>query len=405
MQENTDIVENNRNFRFIDLFCGIGGFHSALSSIGGECVFACDLDRRCRDVYRGAFGLEPAADIRRVAAMDVPDHDLLCAGFPCQSFSKAGLRKGFADATRGTLFFEVLRILAEKRPAMALLENVRNLASHDSGRTWSVIRDSLRGIGYSVPDVPTLLSPHQLGIPQLRERVFIPCLRSDLGGPVAVFVPHEPPVTDCSSVLQSDSDAVESGSEILSKDLQDLVSAWGEFVRGCDSGVPPPFPVWAEFLRPVSEISGFSSMPGWKRSIASRCSDLYSRNQPFVSDWQSRASSLPAFFGAKARLEWQAGTDSAEDIWDHVLRFRPSGLRVSRKSRFPALVAIGQVPIVGWKRRFLSPRECARLQGLPDSMPLDPNPNAAYRQLGNAVNSDCVRLVAEALLEASGRPL
>ena len=134
------------NFKFIDLFCGIGGFHQALASLGGECVFASDIDVDCRKTYKANYGIEPIGDITKVEAKDIPAHDVLCGGFPCQAFSKAGKRLGFDDPTKGTLFFDILRIMEYHKPKYALLENVRNLASHDNGNTWKVIHDSLKRI-------------------------------------------------------------------------------------------------------------------------------------------------------------------------------------------------------------------------------------------------------------------
>ena len=119
------------HFKFIDLFCGIGGFHQGMTAIGGECVFACDRDEDCRKTYFRNYGIMPAGDITGIKASEIPPHDVLCGGFPCQSFSKAGNRLGFEDPTKGTLFFDICRILEYHQPGYALLENVRNLASHD----------------------------------------------------------------------------------------------------------------------------------------------------------------------------------------------------------------------------------------------------------------------------------
>ena len=123
------------SFKFIDLFCGIGGFHQAMASLGGECVFASDIDEHCQKTYYRNYGIMPVGDITQVDAADIPPHDVLCGGFPCQAFSIAGKRLGFADPTKGTLFFDILRIAKYHKPKYLLLENVRNLASHDSGNT------------------------------------------------------------------------------------------------------------------------------------------------------------------------------------------------------------------------------------------------------------------------------
>ena len=162
--------------RFADLFCGIGGFHHAASQaataagIPSRCVFASDIDPAARAAYAGNFGLEPAGDICAVHTAQVPEHDLLCGGFPCQAFSIIGSRRGFAD-TRGTLFFELARILGDRRPPLVLLENVKQLRSHDKGRTLATVMGTLEELGYHAEH--RVLNALDFGLPQKRERIFI----------------------------------------------------------------------------------------------------------------------------------------------------------------------------------------------------------------------------------------
>src|SRR5581483_10114202 len=167
-------------FTFIDLFAGIGGFRRAFECVGGRCVFACEWDEYAADTYEANFGHRPAGDITRIRADEVPHHTVLTAGFPCQGFSIAGVSKnnalgrahGFEHATQGTLFFDVSRIIARKRPRAFLLENVRNLKHHDRGRTFAVIMQTLReDLGYHVPE-PQVIDAVTL-VPQHRERVYI----------------------------------------------------------------------------------------------------------------------------------------------------------------------------------------------------------------------------------------
>ncbi|WP_214626518.1 DNA (cytosine-5-)-methyltransferase [Paenibacillus agaridevorans] len=157
------------SFRYVSLFAGIGGFDTALNELGGECVMASEIDKYAVQAYELIYGHKPAGDVTKIDAVDVPDHDVLVAGFPCQAFSVAGQRKGFED-TRGTLFFEVARIAKHKRP----LENVKGLMSHDGGRTLDVIIATLNEIGYTV-DFEVLNSKY-FGVPQNRERIFIACV-------------------------------------------------------------------------------------------------------------------------------------------------------------------------------------------------------------------------------------
>ena len=165
-------------FTFIDLFAGIGGMRLAFSRQGGECLFSSEWDAYCQKAYFDNFGDMPVGDIRAVDEKDVPPHDVLVAGFPCQPFSIAGVSKknslgratGFLDKTQGTLFFDVVRILNEKRPKAFLLENVKNLKSHDKGRTWDIIMDALQELDYAVF---SMVLDGQIFVPQHRERVFI----------------------------------------------------------------------------------------------------------------------------------------------------------------------------------------------------------------------------------------
>ncbi len=164
------------SLRFIDLFCGIGGFHFAISSaarklgLEADCVFSSDIDRDCQKAYQANFNRTPFGDITQIDAADIPDHDVLLAGFPCQSWSIIGHRKGFEDA-RGTLFFDIARILEAKKPRAFVLENVKQLAGHDGGRTLKRIRQTLDDLGYKVDH--RILNALDYGLPQKRERIWI----------------------------------------------------------------------------------------------------------------------------------------------------------------------------------------------------------------------------------------
>lgn len=174
-------------FKFIDLFSGLGGFRIALESLGGECVFSSDNDKFVNEVYRQNFGVLPTGDITTVPNSEIPDHNILCAGFPCQPFSIGGYRKGFSD-TRGTLFFEIERILRTKKPEAFILENVKGLVSHDSGNTLNTILKTLsktvNGIKYNHPKNLgyhvnfKILNSKDFGVPQSRERIFIVGIRN-----------------------------------------------------------------------------------------------------------------------------------------------------------------------------------------------------------------------------------
>ena len=162
------------NFKYVSLFSGLGGFDTALNRLGGECVMASETDKFAVKAYEAIYGIKPKGDVTKIPADDVPDHDILTAGFPCQSFSIAGKRKGFDD-TRGTLFFEVARIAKVKKPKVVLLENVKGLVNHDKGNTLKVILETMEELGYTVQY--RILNSKHYGVPQNRERIFIVCIR------------------------------------------------------------------------------------------------------------------------------------------------------------------------------------------------------------------------------------
>lgn len=162
---------NWNNFKFIDLFAGIGGIRLGFESVGGHCVFSSEFDEDACKTYEANFHEHPAGDITKIDAKDIPDFDILLGGFPCQAFSIIGKKEGFANETCGTLFFEIERILKEKRPKAFLLENVKNLKSHDNGNTYKVIKSHLLNLGYNVYE--SVLNSLDYGVPQKRERIFI----------------------------------------------------------------------------------------------------------------------------------------------------------------------------------------------------------------------------------------
>ena len=381
------------SFRYIDLFCGIGGFHQAMESLGGECVFACDIDDDCRKTYFANYGIEPAGDITKIAAADIPTHDVLCGGFPCQAFSKAGNRLGFEDSTKGTLFFDICRILEFHHPKYAILENVRNLASHNHGNTWRIIHDKLEQLGYNLLPKPVIFSPHYIGIPQHRERVFIMCLRKDVGE-VSPFVLNNEQMKTCSidSILQSDNEIPNIDEYRISSDMENLIGLWNEFLQKIKVERLPGFPIWSDRLCDLNPNEDLALYPAWKQNFIRKNNELYINNREFVDEWLIRARQNPLFFGAKAKLEWQAGQTKHPDIWKQIFQLRPSGIRVKVNTYFPALVAIVQTSIIGSRKRFLTPRECARLQSFPDNFQPDVKQQQAYKQLGNAVNVECAKI-------------
>lgn len=173
-----NIYKNSlKGVTFIDLFAGIGGFHLALSSFGAKCVFASEWDKHAQTTYYENFGIMPEGDITKIDAEDIPSHDILCAGFPCQPFSISGKQKGFED-TRGTLFFDVARIAKYHQPKILFMENVRNFERHDNGNTLRTVRDTLDEIGYNLWH--KVLNASHYGLPQNRERIYMIAVRKDI---------------------------------------------------------------------------------------------------------------------------------------------------------------------------------------------------------------------------------
>ncbi len=180
-----------KNWKFIDLFAGLGGFRLALESLGAECVYSNEWDIPVQEVYRDNFGDIPEGDITKVDETTVPDHDILCAGFPCQAFSISGKQRGFEDS-RGTLFFDVARIVKEKKPKIVFMENVKNFATHDGGKTLEVVKATMEELGYSFNQ--RVLNSVDYGIPQKRERIYMVCFRNDIAVKHFVF-PRAVPLT------------------------------------------------------------------------------------------------------------------------------------------------------------------------------------------------------------------
>lgn len=381
-------------FKFIDLFSGIGGFHQALSYFGGGCVLASDIDANAIKVYKENYGMDSNIDIRKIISEEVPDHDVLCAGFPCQTFSKAGKQEGFMDQTRGTLFFEVARILKAKHPKYFILENVRNLVTHDNGNTFNVICKTLKSLGYRIPKDPLILSPHQFGIPQVRERVYIP----GIFDPINVDKPLE---ISFSGLKKKQDNSIYTILDVnerdpyysLSEHIIKVLTAWDEFYQGIDVKVIG-FPIWSEFFK-VKDING--SFPQWKKDFARKNRDLYLRNKSFIDSWLKKRNYLKGFTPTEKKFEWQCGK-SISSVWDGVIQIRPSGVRVKKPDSFQALVALVQTPIIGKYKRKLSVREAARLQSFPDSFIPDENKQQAYKQFGNSVNVNVVKEIYKKLV-------
>lgn len=369
-------------FTFVDLFCGIGGFHRALASLGGRCVLACDIDAKCREIYEKNFGIVPASDIRELKAEDVPDHDVLCGGFPCQAFSNAG-HKGALEDTRGTLFYEIARIAQEKKPKYILLENVKHIMKIQKGFVFHTILKTFEDLGYTMK--PVVLSPHQFGVPQNRERVYFMGVR---GGDISEL--PTPPKSK-HTILETHADR----KYRVKKEVEDAFNAWNEtfhILKQAKTKVP----VLLDEFRNTDDLSGYSA---WKRKYVEENRKIYAIDREFWDAWMEKHADVLAKRKVYRKLEWQVGLYAEnESIWNHFIQLRQSGIRVKKATTFPTLVAIVQTPIYGPEHRFLTPRECARLQSFPEEHILHEKDQVAYKQLGNSVNVNVVHHVLSHLL-------
>lgn len=397
-------------FRFIDLFAGIGGFAAALTAFGGKGMYSVEIDPAAAKVYELNWGHSPLGDITNDATdeiMNVPAHDVLAAGFPCQPFSKSGAQKGM-DETRGTLYWHILNIIEAHHPKVVILENVRNLAGPRHLHEWQVIIETLRDEGYRVAETPAVFSPHQLplshgGRPQVRERVFITATYNPDG--IDDDIPAEPVVSPRTRVAGFDpsqewtlDDFLDADHHAEGCDLSDAerlwIDAWDDFVQIMweerEGRRLPGFPLWADSWVDVNELEIPEDTPAWKASHLLKNAEFYTAHRAVLNRWTTKWGVYSDKFPASRRkLEWQA--QDTPRLWDTVMHFRPSGIRAKRATYLPALVAITQTSIIGPRERRLSTREAARLQGLPDGFSFGTQASSAtYRQLGNGVNVGAV---------------
>jgi DNA (cytosine-5)-methyltransferase 1 len=441
--------------RFIDLFAGLGGFHCALSDLGHECVYASEIDESLRVLYAQNFpdmNGNICGDIRLTGNKDaIPEHDILCAGFPCQPFSKSGSQKGLSDPTRGTLFHEILEVLGHHLPEFVILENVGNFERHDQGRTWRVVKERLQLLGYFVKGtehVATggsgLLSPHHLGYPHMRERFYIV-------GRLNKELPADPfpevnrlRKTKLADIVQATYELTESDvrETILTPLQKDCINHWNRLISRMPERIDlPSFPIWtdeldAEYpfefhtpymmttralkrvlrdhphlqpnmvheeliqLLPSYARSREAAFPKWKIDFIRQNRQWLMANRGYIKDsWVSKLRHFPS---SLRKFEWNCNGEE-RCLWKHVLQFRPSGLRVKRYTSSPALVAMTstQIPILGPEQRFITRTEGLRLQGFSDDHKLPESRVAAFKCLGNAVHVGVVKEIARRLISPS----
>lgn len=320
------------NYTFIDLFARIGGFHYAFESFGATCVFASEIDKKAAHTYTANHGITPAGDITKIAAPDIPQHDILCGGFPCQAFSVSGKQKGFED-TRGTLLFDIARIVDFHRPKVLLLENVKNFVRHDEGKTLQTVLKTLENLGYKVHY--QILNTSKFGLPQNRERVYIVGFdQKQVSNPTFSF-----PTTSVPSSLQ---------------DLLEKAPKEAKIIERSDV-------FYHKNYEPKQDLFGNIVIP----------------NRPIQLGKINKG-------GQGERIYHPAG---------HAITLSAYGGGVGSKT--------GIYKVNGILRK-LSPRECARVQGFPESFILPERKTEAYKQFGNSVSINTLQYIIKEIIKTIG---
>ncbi|WP_435299963.1 DNA (cytosine-5-)-methyltransferase [Timonella sp. A28] len=336
---------HHSDFDFIDLFAGVGGFHAVGHALDGHCVLAAEIDEAAAKVYERNWKIRPISDVRALAASTdtLPQHDLLFAGFPCQPFSKSGKQMGEAE-DRGNLFYSIIDIVKSKSPSIIMLENVRNLAGPKHIETLARIYELLSKSGYSFDPSPVIVSPHEIspdegGKPQVRERVFIMAVRSDLLTTKTVKFSRKDVFADLTTWDKHSWDFakhVSSGvahdkSENLSEDEKTSLLMWEDFlqaVRKDGATKLSGFPIWSQYFttRSFPEELDF---PDWKVKFVEKNRNLYLAHRPTIDQWKARwRSELTSLPASKLKFEWQA--QELKSIFSGAVQFRPSGIRVKQ---------------------------------------------------------------------------
>lgn len=422
--------------KFIDLFAGLGGFHKALHELGHKCVFASELDPNLRQLYNLNWKIEAKGDIKKVVKNEIdtiPEHDILCAGFPCQPFSKAGKQLGRKDENRGNLFDEIIKILEFRKPKYFILENVPFIAKHDNEETWNHMKSEFERLEYHV--LHNTYSPHDFGIPQHRKRIFIVGSLENLDYFTFDDIDKEKKSASC---IHEFIEKKPLNAKKISKKNIECLNIWQELISAIPEETKiPGFPIWGmefgatypyedsfpsnlneeelgEFkgnfgisLKGLNREQQFKNLPSyarvetefpkWKQNYIKLSRSFYEVNKSYIDEAVTKISQYDSQSWQK--LEWNVG-NSERKIKNYIIQFRASGIRVKKVNYFPSLVCTNtQIPIIGWDNRYITKNEGLKLQSL-EGLILPDNDNAAFRALGNAVNSKIVKLIAEKLINS-----
>lgn len=392
----TSITNEQSKMKFIDLFCGIGGFHQALGSLGHECILASDKDKKCRESYERNYKMKPNEDVYKIDEKTMGDFDILCGGFPCQPFSNGGKKKTFDD-DRGLLFDEIIRIAKHKKPRFMFLENVKHILKVGNGEVIKYIKEKLDKTGYHLQ--MQVMSPHHFGIPQQRERVYFICIRKDIydGTDVELKIPDSTPI-ELEKFMQKKEEVDEryfvKGIEL------DVLKAWNEMINAfeVDERISPTILINDEYRN--YSLEEYEKLAAWRKDYMEKNQRLITKYRNKFDEWYKKHKTILLRREIYGKLEWQVGRIKPNDsIFNYFIQMRQSGIRVKKAEYFPTLVAMAQIPIYGKQMRRITPRECARLQSFPESFILDESDQVNYKQFGNSVNVDNVKFIIENTLK------
>lgn len=429
---NVEVIQNinlksEPAMKFIDLFAGLGGFHTGFMNSGYECVFACELEPHLRELYLKNYGIEPQGDITKVDEKAIPAHDVMCAGFPCQPFSLAGKKKGAECPESGRLIDHVIRIAKYHQPKFIVLENVPNVISIAGGSFWSYLTTSFQDVGYQL--YHKIISPKDIGIPQNRKRVFIVAVRSDLDqGEFEWPVSEKENDKNLLDLLD-----ISSSNKKLEVKKQNLLAHWQTLLDqlntqsfGAKSIVAPEFgatyPLEFESLT-LDEIKQYKGAYGQSLACCETWQEVferlpsYARKQRMVSNWLQKSVMFSrelyennkkvcdrwSFNLDKNNNSWQIlewrGLQGVLDIYKHLVQFRASGIRILKPHVAPSLISMTptQIPVIPTQNRYMSRYEAALLQNLQGLKYLPESNVSAFKALGNAVNAKVVELIASNL--------
>jgi len=377
---------------YIDLFCGIGGFHQALKTFNLNCVLASDIDKNCKIIYKLNYNIDPLNNIKTIDPDNIPDFDIICAGFPCQTFSNAGKKKTFSD-NRGLLFDEIIRIAKVKNPKFMFLENVKHILKVGDGEVIKYIKNKLEENNYILQLFN--MSPHKYGIPQQRERIYFVCVRKDIYNNENIKLP----ISDKKIIINNflDKKINIDKKYYINGDILKVLEAWDEMIKIFDIGekISPTILIHEFYI--LDRKKNFDIYPKWKQDYIIANKKIINKYKDKWDIWYNKHKHILQKREIYGKLEWQTGIIKENDsIFNYFIQIRQSGIRVKKSEYFPTLVAISQIPIYGKEKRYITPRECARLQSFPDDFILSENDKISYKQLGNSVNVDNVKTIINA---------